>query len=154
MSSAVYDFKYKNKRYYGKIFAEEMGKRFSDLIRMWDINEIIPVPIHKKRLKQRGFNQSDIIAEELGRIMGIPVSKDKIIRIKNTRPQKALDDIERIKNIRDAFSNIEGYKPEKNVLVIDDIFTTGTTIRHIAQKLKALGAEKVFFLTISIGQGI
>ena len=154
VSGAVYDFKYKNKRYYGKIFAKELACRYSNLISMWEIEEIIPVPVHKKRLKQRGYNQAAIIAEELSTITGIPVSDNKIIRIKNTKPQKVLDDMERIKNIRGAFCAVEGYKPGNNVLIIDDIYTTGTTIRHIAQILRGLGAEKVFFLTISIGQGI
>lgn len=131
-----------------------MSERFEDVIKMWNIDEIIPVPIHPKRLKQRGFNQTDIIADELGKILGISVNKGKIIRIKNTRPQKDLNDIDRIKNIQGAFCSTEGYRPGKNVLIIDDIYTTGTTIRQIAQILKALGAEKVFFLTISIGQGV
>ena len=131
-----------------------MIERYANIIRFWDIDEIIPVPIHKKRFRQRGFNQSEIIAQEIGRIMNIPVSKNKIIRIKNTKPQKALDDMERIKNIRNAFCAVRGYKPQKNILIIDDIYTTGATIRHIAQILKELGAVRVFFLTISIGQGI
>ena len=154
VSSAIYDFKYKNKRYYGKIFAREMVRKYKNLIYQWDIDEIVPVPVHNKRLKKRGYNQAAIIAEEVGKLMGIPVYEDMIIRIKNTKPQKKLNDEERIKNIKGAFVIKNEYKPGKNVLIIDDIYTTGTTIRQIAQIMKASGAEKLFFLTISIGQGI
>ena len=131
-----------------------MAERFSHLFNIWEIDEIVPVPIHPKRLKERGFNQAFVMAKELGNITGIPVLDGKIVRIKNTRPQKALDDLERIKNIRGAFAVMDDYIPAKNILIIDDIYTTGTTIRQIAQILKAKGAEKVFFITISIGQGI
>ena len=154
VSTAVYAFKYKNKRYYGEIFAEELFDRFSGLIRYWNIDTIIPIPIHKKRLKKRGYNQAKIIAKRLGELSGIPVVADKIIRKKNTKPQKELNDIERIKNIKDAFEVQDDFVPSKAVLVIDDIYTTGNTIRQFAQILKDAGVEKVFFFTISIGQGI
>ena len=131
-----------------------MAERFSHLLNIWEIDEIVPVPIHPKRFKERGFNQALVMAEELGNIIGIPVVDGKVLRIKNTRPQKVLDDLERIKNIKGAFAVTDDYLPKKNILIIDDIYTTGTTIRQIAQILKAKGAERVFFLTISIGQGI
>ena len=154
VSDAIYSFKYKNKRYYGNVFGKELADKYGNLLKIWGIDEIIPVPIHKKRLKERGYNQAEIIADEIGKMTGIPVLKDKIIRTKNTVPQKALSDVQRVKNMKDAFKVSEDYTPGKNVLIIDDIYTTGTTIRHIAQIIKAKGGEKVFFLTISIGQGI
>ena len=124
------------------------------MIKLWDIDEIVPVPIHKKRRKKRGYNQAEIIAFKLGELTGIPVNTQGIMRVKNTRPQKELGDTERIKNLENAFEADSLYRASKHVLIIDDIYTTGNTIRHIAQILKASGAEKVFFFTISIGQGI
>ena len=154
VSTAIYDFKYKNKRYYGEIFAVELHNRFSNLIKFWGIDCIIPIPIHKRRMKERGYNQAEIIANKLGSLSNLPVVSDKIIRKKNTKPQKELDDVGRLKNLKNAFEVQEDFVPSKAVLVIEDIYTTGSTIRQFAQILKESGVEKVFFFTISIGQGI
>ncbi len=153
VSQAVYRLKYKNKRSYGKIFAAEMARCYGDQIRRWGIQEIIPVPLHRRRLRKRGYNQAGILAEELGRILHIPVSQDIVYRIRNTRPQKELNDAQRVSNLKGAFA-VSKKKAKPVVLVIDDIYTTGNTIQRTAKMLKAAGAEKVYFLTISIGQGL
>ncbi|CUX29113.1 ComF family protein [Clostridium sp. C105KSO13] len=154
VSSAIYRFKYKNKRYYGGIFAEEMAKSFGEQIHRWKIEEIIPVPLHPARQKMRGYNQAQILAEELGKIVDIPVHNQTLYRIQNTRPQKSLDDVQRSRNLKGAFAVSKQYGVKKNVLIIDDIYTTGSTIKKAAHMLKLGGAEKVYFLTVSIGQGL
>lgn len=154
VSQAVYRFKYKNKRYYGRIFAEEMAKSCGGHIRRWGIEEIIPVPLHPARRRSRGYNQADILAEELGRIMDIPVNKKILYRIRNTKPQKNLDDTQRIRNLKGAFAVSKQQRIKKVILLVDDIYTTGSTIHKAASILKLAGAEKVYFLTISIGQGL
>ena len=154
VSSAIYRLKYKNKRYYGEIFAEELVNRFSRQIRIWGIQEIVPVPLHKKRMKKRGYNQAAVIADVVAGKMNIPVKNDAVRRVVNTKPMKELDDTERIKNLKNAFCIAKGYIPKQRILIIDDIFTTGNTIHRVAETLKNAGAEKVYFLTISIGQGL
>ncbi|MGC4019321.1 MAG: ComF family protein [Muricomes sp.] len=154
VSSAVYRFKYKNKRHYGKVFAEEMAENCAGQIHRWGIEEIIPVPLHSAKRKVRGYNQAEILAEELGKILNIPVNKKILYRIRNTKPQKDLDNAQRIQNLKGAFA-VSKHQPVKNsVLVIDDIYTTGSTIHKAAHMLKLAGAQKVYFLTISIGQGV
>ena len=153
VSSSIYDFKYKNKRVYGEIYGREMAEQFNDLIRMWEIDVLIPVPLHRKRQRKRGYNQAEIIARELGKRLGIPVDMSVIIRERETTPQKELGQKNRRKNLKKAFCLTGKRLIGKNILLIDDIYTTGSTIDAMAEVLMKTGCEKIYFLTISIGQG-
>lgn len=154
VTDAVYQFKFHNKRYYAEIFAEEMVRRYGAWIRDRKVEEILPVPLYSGRRRERGFNQAELLAKGVGRRMGIPVNTEAVFRIRSTRPQKELDDRERIRNLQGAFGVSRHWKPAKCVLLIDDIYTTGNTIHRISKVLKKAGAQKVYFLTISIGQGL
>jgi len=150
---SVYQFKYHNRRVFAEYYAEEWCRLYGDKLREWGIEVIIPIPLHPKRRRKRGYNQAEILAKALGDRCKIPVDKESIIRGVNTRPQKELNDRERRKNLSKAFRVTKHWKKAKNVLLVDDIYTTGSTIDSVAQVLKENGAEKVYFLTISIGQG-
>ena len=152
--AAVYRFKYKNRRSYGKVFAREMVEQYEKQIGRWQVREIIPVPLHRSKRRERGYNQAEILAEEIGALTGIPVRKDVLFRIRKTVPQKKLDTEGRKKNLQGAFAVSGKWRPVKNVLLVDDIYTTGSTVEHAAKVLRKAGAENVYFLTISIGQGI
>lgn len=154
VSAAIYKFKYQNKRNYGKIFAKEMAAVYGKQILSWGIDEIIPIPLHKKRMRKRGYNQAGILAEGLGRYLDIPVNQKALYRIRNTRPQKQLNDSQRISNLKGAFAVSKQYQAKSNILLVDDIYTTGNTIHRAAKMLKKAGVKKVYFLTISIGQGL
>ena len=153
-AAAIYQMKFHNKRCYAAVFAQEMAVRYGEWIRRNFVEEIIPVPLHKSRKKARGFNQAELLAEELGRIMEIPVNKKVVFRIRNTKPQKFLDDRQRQDNLKDAFGVSRTWNVKEKVLLIDDIYTTGNTIHRISSLLKRVGVQKVYFLTISIGQGL
>lgn len=154
VSRAIYQFKYHNKRSYGRLFAQEMAVAFENQIRHWGIEEIIPIPLHRSRKRKRGYNQAGILADELGRMLGIPVNHRAVLRVRNTRPQKSQDHTQRIGNLKGAFAVSGRYSPKQSILIIDDIYTTGNTIHGVAKILKLAGVEKVYFLTISIGQGL
>lgn len=151
---AIYQFKFHNKRYYGDIFAREMAEQYGDWIRSRGVEEIIPVPLHPSRLRERGFNQAGLLARRLSEELGIPMGKNVVFRIRRTKPQKELDDREREKNLVQAFGVSRQWKAPRRVLLVDDIYTTGNTIHRISRLLKKAGAQKVYFLTISIGQGL
>ena len=153
VSHSIYQFKYHNQREYGKYYARIMAEHCGDFIRRIHPEVLIPVPLHAKRYRKRGYNQALILAEELGRLMCIPVAEELVVRVKNTRPQKQQDHRNRKENLRHAFALRYRIRKVKSVLVIDDIYTTGNTIDQIARILKNAGVEKVYFLTISIGQG-
>lgn len=150
---SIYQFKYHNRRIYGKFYAEELFRLYGSLIEKWKIDVIIPVPLHRKRQRKRGYNQAEIVAKHLGKLTGICVDAKAVVRAYNTKPQKELSHRERKKNLKHAFRVAKHWEKEKNVLLIDDIYTTGNTIDSVARVLKENGAQKVWFLTISIGQG-
>lgn len=154
VSGALYRFKYHNKRNYGRIFAGELAERYERQILGWKIQEIVPVPLHRSRRRKRGFNQSEIIARELSDATGIPVRTDVLFRVKKTLPQKSLGKRERQANLRGAFAVSGSWKAPENVLLIDDIYTTGATLERAAKILRIAGVQNVYFLTVSIGQGI
>ena len=154
VSGAVYRFKYKNKRNWGRIFAVELAEHYEGQIRAWGIEEIIPIPLHSTRKRKRGFNQSEVVAGILSELTGIPCRTDVLFRIRKTVPQKQLDRRGRKDNLMGAFGVSREWNACENVLLIDDIYTTGTTVGRAAKMLKKAGAQNVYFLTISIGQGI
>lgn len=150
---SIHNFKYKNKRCYGEFYGKEMAQQLGDIIHLWNADVLVPVPLHKSRLKERGYNQANILAYELSKYIGIPVDKELIIRNKNTVPQKELDDFERAKNVENAFKIVKNVVQYKKVILIDDIYTTGTTIDACARKLLASGVMKVYYISLCIGHG-
>lgn len=149
---SIYQFKYHNRRIYGEFYAKELYRLYAKNIRDWGIDLIVPVPLHWKRKRKRGYNQAEIIAKHLGRLMEIPVDSKAVVRKKYTEPQKTLNNKERKKNLKDAFEVKKSWSTPKRILVIDDIYTTGSTIDGAAKALLEKGHNKVWFLTISIGQ--
>ena len=112
------------------------------------------MPVHKSRLQSRGYNQAELVATELSRLTGIPVYKDLVRRVKKTIPQKALNIQERQNNLKKAFNiNADVVKLNKTIL-IDDIYTTGSTLDAVALELKKHGVESVYFITLCIGEGL
>ena len=149
---SIYQFKYHNRRIYGKFYAKELYRVYGESIDEWGIDLIVPVPLHWRRRRKRGYNQAEIVARYLGELTGIPVDKHLVIRKKYTEPQKTLNNKERVKNLKHVFDVRKMTVREKNILLIDDIYTTGSTIDAISKVLLEKGHNKVWFLTISIGQ--
>ena len=136
------------------IFAAELARQYGKQIRDWGIKEIIPIPLHASRKRQRGFNQSEVIARELAERTGSTCRTDVLFRIRKTVPQKRLDPAGRAANLQGAFGVSKRWAACENGLLIDDIYTTGATVDKAAKMLKKAGCRNVYFLTISIGQGI
>lgn len=144
--------KYKNKREYLDYFAGAAAERCGREILRMGADCIVPVPIHSSRRKMRGFNQAELLAEKLGDKLGIPVCPEFLRRIKNTEPQKELGPLERLHNLEKAFEADAGCRG-MNILLADDIYTTGSTIEACSRALKKAGAKNVYFFTVCIGQG-
>ena len=114
---------------------------------------IVPVPMYRLKQKGLGYNQAETFAVALARECGLPVDAGLVRRKRNTTPQKELNDLERKKNLENAFGITKETWDYKNVLGVDDIYTTGSTVDAVAKVLKEAGAEKIYFLCISIGEG-
>ncbi len=153
MRESIGRFKYENRREYGDFYVREMLGSCKEAVRSWNIDLIIPIPLHRSRRRTRGFNQAELIARKLGKELGIPVSADTLLRSRKTKPQKELNDQERRNNLKNAFKIGKNDLEFKKILLIDDIYTTGSTIDAAASVLLDHGAEKVYFLSISIGRG-
>lgn len=148
----ILKYKFDEMSYLYKSFAriiaydEKFRKQFID---KYDC--IISVPVHKKRFKTRGYNQSKLIAEEVARICGKRYYDEVLVKCKNIVAQSTLDKLGRVGNIKGAFSagdnscDIKG----KNVALFDDIFTTGATTNECAKVLKQVGAESVGIFTLA-----
>jgi len=154
VANGLYRLKYYNQRINGKIFGRELAIHFQKEIKRWGIEEIIPIPMYHTKKRRRGFNQSEVIATELGKCLDIPVNDQLVYRIRKTRPLKELEKEERVTNLEGAFGIPKSRKVPKIVLLVDDIYTTGVTVNKVAKVLKKAGCEKVYFLTVSIGQGL
>jgi len=149
----IYGLKYKGAADHADFLGYELGAQYKDVIMAWGARAIIPIPLHKKRYKQRGYNQAELIAKALVRFMGpdagLFVDTDLVVRNYNTQPLKTLDGNMRANNIRKAFKITEKGKYE-SVILVDDIYTTGATLNECAKMLKRAGVKHVFFLTASI----
>lgn len=150
---SIYHFKYDHRKIYAEAYVKEMVRCFEPLLRAWQIDLIVPIPLHRKRLRKRGYNQAELLAVGLGEALAVPVDRKMLVRIKNTKPQKQLNDKERHGNLKHAFRVTKNPIYAKNILLVDDIYTTGNTMDYAAKELKNGGCQRIYFLTISIGQG-
>lgn len=150
---SIYQFKFHNRRIYAGFYASEMARIYEGYIRKRDISLIVPIPLGRKKRRSRGFNQAEILAEKLSGKVQIPLDADHLVRWRDTKPQKSLDPTARRENVRGIFRWTGRSLSGQKVLLIDDIYTTGSTLDSASRTLKKAGAEKVYFLTISIGQG-
>lgn len=151
--ATMYRFKYSNAREYGNFFAKVADALYDSQLKQWGIQVIIPVPLYKKKEVSRGYNQAKVFGKSLSYVTGIPLEDKLIIRRKSTVPQKELSDEMRRINLEKAFA----VKKEKameytSVLLVDDIYTTGSTLDACAKVLKVSGVKKVYCMCISIGR--
>lgn len=145
----IMDLKYKRHTYLGEILAEMMR----DVIlatRSQEIDLIVSVPLHRNRLRQRGFNQMDLIGKPLSNMLRVPYSHEALVRSKNTPRLKGLDRLERKALMDGLFLADKKQVLGKRILLIDDIFTTGATMNACAKALFESGALNVYGAVLSV----
>lgn len=150
----MYRFKYSNKREYAAYFAEEAVRLHGDWIRKNGIEIIVPVPMYAPKRRRRGYNQAECFGKALSEKLNLPMEKDWVKRVKDTAPQKELDDIQRKNNLKSAFLCDENIVQCTKVLLVDDIYTTGSTADAVTEELLKAGVKEVYFLSVCIGKGI
>lgn len=149
---SIYRIKYEGRREYLDFYADEIVRRLGSQIRLWEPDGIIGVPLFKKRQQKRGYNQAEILAKRIGKQMKIPVYTDLVKRCRNTVPQKGLDVAQRQNNLKKAFIIGENVVKLNTIIIIDDIYTTGSTIDAIARLLLGTGVQKVYYIVLAIGE--
>jgi competence protein ComFC len=147
----IHHFKYNRKFSIGK----KLGSRLGQLLKQEEFSKgfdyIIPVPLHLSRKRERGYNQSRILAEEISKTVSVPLMEKVLIRKKKTKDQTHLSLEERERNVRGAFvvranSALQG----KKVILVDDVMTTGSTLKECARVLKDAGADEVTGVTLVV----
>lgn len=151
MKKSIYAFKYRKRQEYAKAYANEMILSLEWWIRKIQPEAILPIPIYFLKKKKRGYNQAELLADELGNYFKLPVEKRLLVRTRNTRPQKELSEQERRNNLKNAFKIVGNDVKLKKILMLDDIFTTGVTIDSAAQVLKDAGVEEIYVISLCIG---
>ncbi len=151
IKECIYRFKYGNMRCYSEFFAVNSYKRYGKILKHWKVDVIVPVPMYKKKQKKRGYNQAEEYAKALSRQTGIKVDNKLLIRNKDTIPMKTLSKQQREENLKNAFSVNKNGRKYKRVLIVDDIFTTGSTIDACAKVLLKNGVETVYGFCIASG---
>jgi len=145
---AVHALKYNNLRAIAGRLGRFMAEYYTENKLAADI--LLPVPLHESRMRQRGYNQSELLAREVSSIINVPVYTDPLVRIRNNRPQTHTANAEeRRSNVRDAFKCQEGRVEGKNIVLIDDVCTTGATLEACATALKAQRAGIVLGFTLA-----
>lgn len=154
----ILDFKYNSKGYMGVKFGDILADRLcacaEDEPELLEADAIVPVPIHRQRERERGFNQAAVMARRLGELTGIPVMEKACRRVRNTKLLRSMNPAERDAAMRDAFSVPEGQKRNiegRRILLIDDIMTTGATVDACSRALLEAGAEYVDVLCLASG---
>lgn len=147
LKRAVYQFKYRQKR--------KLALPLADLMHHYLLENplpaelIVPVPLHMDRLRERGYNQAALLARELSERSGLPLEEGCLVRIRETAPQVALKAEERRKNVRGAFRGQGEKLRDRQVLLIDDVSTTGATLEACAEALHERGARSVWALVLA-----
>ena len=152
ISGSIYRFKYLGRKEYADFYALATKKRLGKKLKSLGIEAIVPVPMYRQKQRRRGYNQAEVYAKAVSRALGIPMETGLIYRAKSTVPMKELDALRRRNNLKKAFIIPQNDVKFKCVLIIDDIYTTGSTIDEIAHEFQMAGVEKIYFLTLAIGQ--
>ena len=152
-SRSMAQIKYNNRREYLDFYAEAMARRLGPAVRRMNAQALVPVPVHPSRMKVRGFNQAEELARRLSEKLDIPVNAGLLRRNRNTVPQKDLNPAQRLKNLQEAFVASRPPAGLKSVILVDDIYTTGSTVEACARVLRGAGIERVYFLSICISGG-
>jgi competence protein ComFC len=151
VKNLIHKFKYSKKIFLKTIFSNLLYNTFTENLMSENIDIIMPVPMHHSDERKRGLNQSAILAKELSEKKGT-ACKNILVKYRKTPSQTGLKRADRLINVKNAFS-LKGhaYLNDKNVLIVDDVFTTGSTINECARILKSCGAGSVLAITIAKG---
>ena len=140
----IHSFKYNNRTHLRRPLALLSLEHLAPFLTGRASELIVPVPLHRNRLRSRGFNQSVLLGALFSERLSIPMLKDGLIRIRKTTPQVDLSAVERKQNVKGAFSvKFPELVQGKRILLIDDVMTTGSTMNECAKVLKKAGAEVV-----------
>ncbi len=146
----IITYKFEDKNYLCHLFSTLIlhQKEACTFLKQYDM--ILPIPIHAKRKRERGYNQSELVAKEVAKALNIQIQNDILLKQKNTKPQSSLKREDRLKNVQGVYKIKNRNKiQEKSIVIFDDIYTTGATTKQCRKMLKEAGAKRVGIFTIA-----
>ncbi len=150
LKEAIHRFKYQGEFSLVRFFGDFMHPPFQILTQEHPVDVIVPVPLHIRRLRERGFNQALLLARELSKRTGVPYQERALEKIKDTPFQITLKGKERRKNVKGGFSVAQKEAiAGKSIVLVDDVYTTGATVNECSHTLLTGGAERVAVLTVA-----
>lgn len=157
MKHSIANFKYHGRKEYAKFYIQEVVRLYQGQIKAFAPDVLVPVPLHRSKYRERGYNQAELLAKGIGRELEIPVIPRLLIRNKKTLPQKKLSDKERLRNLIDAFRWNEKVARRfpgriKKVMLVDDIYTTGSTMEACSRVLNRAGVDQIYFMVLCVGK--
>lgn len=156
LQESIARYKYAGRQEYAGCYGRILWEREGEWLKHLNADWLVPVPLHPSRYRKRGYNQAELLAKSLSKYAEIPVASDWLLRTKKTAPQKELTREERFENLREAFCVNKRtrclYENAKCVILLDDIYTTGSTIELCSEVLYRAGIKQVYFLCLCIGK--
>jgi ComF family protein len=150
LKEIIHQFKYSHFRNLGYILGEKLIDKHATIITKAKPDIIISVPLHSYRLRSRGFNQAADLADKISDCLDIQVDHHSLVKLKRTRDQARLDSRSRKVNLRGSFGVINNELTDRRVLIMDDVMTTGSTIREVKMTLESAGARPVMAVVAAI----
>ncbi|UXX80434.1 ComF family protein [Reichenbachiella carrageenanivorans] len=149
----LHELKYKGNISMGLALGQWFARYIQTELKEAEIDVIIPVPLHKAKQRKRGYNQSEVLARGMNKITGISIVRQALIRTKNVSTQTKKGKVERWQNVDDLYQVINAEQLEgKNVLLLDDVITTGATIAAAAEVLSVSGVGQIYLGCIASGK--
>lgn len=153
VSDSINRFKNGGRTEYSEFYTKEIIRKYKDVLRSYNADALVPIPLSAAKEKRRGYNQAELLAQGLSGSLSIPVRNDILIRVGRTKEQKKLTHEERQNNLVGSFHMAENDVKLKTIILVDDVYTTGSTMNEAARILLTGGVERVYFVTLAIGIG-
>jgi ComF family protein len=148
----VLHFKFKGITAPARLFASLLHDTFEKQLVALKADLLVPVPLHPSRERQRGYNQATLFASEIGRLLDLAVRGDLLVRVRKRKPQANLKFDQRAENVRDVFECECGPEVRRTVILVDDVVTSGATVREAKRILEAAGCDVCAVVAIAHGR--
>lgn len=158
LKESLMGFKFQGREWNGQFYADEIVRYHGDELAAFGAEAIVPVPIHRKKLRKRGYNQAEVLAKHIAGKLNLPCRSGLLVRKIYTTPQKELGETDRLRNLMNAFAISDSKREKKrmtpkSVILVDDILTTGSTLEVCGRILKRAGVERIAVVTVCTGSG-
>lgn len=150
---SINDMKNGGRPEYATFYGNMMAERLGPLIKSFKPDALVPIPLHETKMRKRGYNQAQLLADVISERLSIPVRNDLLERTVKTKEQKKMTDLQRQNNLVGAFHIRQNDVKLYNVVLVDDVYTTGSTLNEAAKTLREGGVQNVYFVTLAIGRG-